>query len=44
MIMSPDYVNVMVLMPPLMITDRELDRLVGAVAESTRAAIASVTS
>jgi len=36
--------DTLVLMPPLAITDRELQRLVGAVVESTRAAIASVTS
>jgi len=36
--------DTLVLMPPLVITDRELDRLVVAVVESTRAAIASVTS
>jgi adenosylmethionine-8-amino-7-oxononanoate aminotransferase len=36
--------DTLVLMPPLVITDRELHRLVDAVVESTRAAIASVTS
>jgi adenosylmethionine-8-amino-7-oxononanoate aminotransferase len=36
--------DTLVLMPPLAITDRELHRLVEAVVESTKAAIASVTS
>ena len=36
--------DTLVLMPPLVITDGELHRLVDAVVESTKAAIASVTS
>jgi adenosylmethionine-8-amino-7-oxononanoate aminotransferase len=36
--------DTLVLMPPLAITEKELEKLVGAVAESTRAALASVTS
>ena len=36
--------DTLVLMPPLMISDRDLERLVASVAEATRAALASVTS
>ena len=36
--------DTLILMPPLMISDRDLGRLVDVVVESTRAAIASVTS
>jgi adenosylmethionine-8-amino-7-oxononanoate aminotransferase len=36
--------DTLVLMPPLMISDKDLDKLVSVVVESTRAALASVTS
>jgi adenosylmethionine-8-amino-7-oxononanoate aminotransferase len=36
--------DTLILMPPLVISDKDLERLVAVVAESTRAAIASVTS
>jgi adenosylmethionine-8-amino-7-oxononanoate aminotransferase len=36
--------DTLVLMPPLMISDKDLGKLVSVVVESTRAALASVTS
>src|SRR6185295_15715848 len=36
--------DILILMPPLMISDRDLERLVGVVVESPKAALASVTS